>query len=68
MKENEKTENGNEFLETLLGLAQQAMNTPQPPQSFCLNQSRNFNNIKVDVHIVNQPAPGFLRRIFAKIF
>jgi len=69
MKENEKTENnGNDFFDALLGIAKQATSMSQIPSSVCVNQSRTFNNVKVDVHIVNQPNPGLFRRIFSKLF
>jgi hypothetical protein len=71
MKQNEKneTEKGNEFMETMLGIAQQALNQPSPmPGTICVNQSRNLNHIKVDIHVVSQPQPGFFRRLFSKLF
>lgn len=70
MKENtaENQNNGNEFFETLLSITQQSLNQPQPPHSVCINQSKNLNNIKVDIHVVNTPQPGLLRRIFSKLF
>lgn len=70
MKENTPIaeNNGNEFFETLLSIAQQSLNQPQPSHSVCINQSRNLNNIKVDIHVVSQPQPGFFRKLFAKLF
>ena len=70
MKENTPSQenNGNEFFETLLSIAQQSLSQPQTPHSVCINQSRNLNNIKVDIHVVSQPQPGLLRRIFSKLF
>lgn len=70
MKENTSSQenNGNEFFETLLSIAQQSLNQPQTPHSICINQSRNLNNIKVDIHVVSQPQPGLFRRIFSKLF
>ena len=68
MKENQEN-TANPFFETLFEIAQNAMNQPQtPPPNVCINQSRNFNNIKVDIHVVNQPQVGFLRKMFAKLF
>ncbi|HCA83928.1 MAG TPA: hypothetical protein DEP18_09075 [Flavobacteriales bacterium] len=60
--------NSNEFFDTLLSIAQQSLNQPQPPYSVCINQSRNLNNIKVDIHVVNTPQPGFFRKLFSKLF
>lgn len=71
MKNEEKTENQerNEFMETMLTMAQQALNQPAPmPGTICVNQSRNYNNIKVDIHVVSQPQAGFFRKLFAKLF
>lgn len=70
MKENEilETETNNEFLTEMLELAKQAVESPQQPNSFCINRNRTINQINVKVHIENQQKPGLLRRLFAKLF
>ena len=70
MKENVnlETENNSEFLTEMLELAKQAVDNPVQPNSFCINRNRTINQINVKVHIENQPKPGLLRRLFAKLF
>lgn len=71
MKENEiniDTNAGMDFFDGLLEIARQATSAKQTPNSFCINRSRTINHINVEIHIENQPKPGMLRRLFAKIF
>jgi hypothetical protein len=71
MKKNQNPETETptlEFFEEMLGLAKQAVDTQQQPNSICINRSRTINHINVEVHIENQPKPGLLRRLFSKLF
>jgi hypothetical protein len=56
------------FLQEILSIAKDATQMPAPAQSLCINQSRNLNNIKVDVHVVMPPKRGFIQRLWANLF
>lgn len=71
MKDNQTLADNNtpDFLEAILNIAKEATQVRHEPASnLCINQSRTFNSVKVDIHINNQARPGMLRRLFAKIF
>ncbi|MCC7303465.1 MAG: hypothetical protein IT233_12570 [Bacteroidia bacterium] len=55
------------FFENLLEIARES-SRQQAPSTVCINQSRTFNEIHVNVHAVSPDRPGILRRLFSKLF
>lgn len=56
-----------QIFENLLEVVRES-SRPQPPSTVCINQSRTFNEIHVNIHAVSPDRPGILRRLFSKLF
>ncbi len=65
----EKTENsGTEFFDAILQVVREASHAPAQPTPVCINQSRNINNVKINVWVTSPNKPGFFRRLLSKLF
>lgn len=58
----------NEFLESILHVAQDLAGKAQLPNNTCIDRSHTINNIRVNVVVQADQRPGFLRRILGKVF
>lgn len=63
-----ESDKSTDFFDALLQVAKEVTNSQQTPSTLCVNQSRNINNIKVNVFASSPARPGLFRRLLSKLF